>query len=343
MARATAGECGGRGLEEYRPGTAFPGVVGRTFDQSSAAWPEPLRAREGMANVLFIILDDTGFGQLGCYGSPIRTPNLDRLAADGLRYNNMHTTALCSPTRSCMLTGRNHHSNHHGRHHRGLHRLPGLRRLHPLRERLPLRDPPRQGYNTYASASGTHPGRPGSAAGPYDRWPRAGASTASTGSWAATPPVYPELVAATTGRARAEARGGLPPHRGPGRQGDRVRRRPKRSPPTSRSSCTSPPGRCMPRTTSPGVGRPLPGRLRRRLGRLPRAGVRPPEGAGHRPGDAELSRHDPDVTPWDDCSADERRLYARMMEVFAGFLSTPTTRSAGCWTSCASSASWTTR
>ena len=97
-------------LKEYKSGTAFNGVVGRTFDQSSPAWPEPLRAKEGAPNVLFIILDDTGYGQLGCYGSPIETPNLDSLAANGLLYNNMHTTALCSPTRSCILTGRNHHS-----------------------------------------------------------------------------------------------------------------------------------------------------------------------------------------------------------------------------------------
>ena len=97
--------------KEYKPGTAFSGVIGRTFDKSEPAWPEPVRAKEGAPNVLFIILDDTGFAQLGCYGSPIETPNLDALAERGLLYNNMHTTALCSPTRSCILTGRNHHSN----------------------------------------------------------------------------------------------------------------------------------------------------------------------------------------------------------------------------------------
>ena len=98
-------------MEEYKPGTTFPGVIGRTVDQSSPAWPEPLRAKEGAPNVLFIVLDDTGFGQFGCYGSPIATPNLDALAENGLRYNNMHTTALCSPSRTCIMTGRNHHSN----------------------------------------------------------------------------------------------------------------------------------------------------------------------------------------------------------------------------------------
>ena len=64
-------------IKEYKPGTTFPGTIGLTIDQSSPAWPEPLRAKEGTPNVLFIVLDDTGYGQLGCYGSPIETPNLD--------------------------------------------------------------------------------------------------------------------------------------------------------------------------------------------------------------------------------------------------------------------------
>jgi Sulfatase len=86
-------------------------VIGRTTDESSPAWPRPLRATAGAPNVLWVVLDDTGFGQLGCYGSPIATPNIDALAAGGLRYTNMHTTALCSPSRSCIITGRNHHAN----------------------------------------------------------------------------------------------------------------------------------------------------------------------------------------------------------------------------------------
>ena len=67
-------------MKEYKSGTIFPGVIGRTEDQSEPAWPEPLRAKDGAPNVLFIVLDDTGFGQVGCYGSPIHTPNLDSLA-----------------------------------------------------------------------------------------------------------------------------------------------------------------------------------------------------------------------------------------------------------------------
>ncbi len=89
-------------LTEYPSGTTFPGRIGRTIGESDPAWPTPNRSQPGAANVVFIVLDDTGYGQFGCYGSPINTPNLDRLATNGLLYTNMHTTALCSPSdRAC--------------------------------------------------------------------------------------------------------------------------------------------------------------------------------------------------------------------------------------------------
>ncbi|HEY1636693.1 MAG TPA: arylsulfatase [Acidimicrobiales bacterium] len=93
----------------------FRGVIGRDFSESTAWWPEPVRAPDRAPNVAFIVLDDVGFAQLGCFGSDIETPVLDGLAARGLRYTNFHTTALCSPTRACLLTGRNHHVNGMGR------------------------------------------------------------------------------------------------------------------------------------------------------------------------------------------------------------------------------------
>lgn len=90
----------------------FKGKVGRTVSESTPDWPPLARAAKGAPNVLYIVLDDVGYAALGCYGSPvIKTPHLDRLAKGGLRYNNFHTTALCSPTRSALMTGRNHHSN----------------------------------------------------------------------------------------------------------------------------------------------------------------------------------------------------------------------------------------
>ncbi len=95
----------------YPAGTAFTGTIGRTASESVPAWPVARQARAGAPNVLVVLLDDVGFAQIGCFGSDIRTPTFDRLAAKGLRYRDFHTTAICSPTRACLLTGRNHHSN----------------------------------------------------------------------------------------------------------------------------------------------------------------------------------------------------------------------------------------
>jgi len=87
----------------------FPGKIGRTVAESQPFWPDG-RAPKGAPNVVLIVLDDTGFAHLGCYGSTIETPNIDRLASEGLRYTGFHTTALCSSSRACLLTGRNHHA-----------------------------------------------------------------------------------------------------------------------------------------------------------------------------------------------------------------------------------------
>ncbi len=91
------------------------GEIGDTWRESTPWWPAVPTPPVGAPNVLVIVLDDVGYGQLGCYGSDIDTPNIDRLAAEGVRLANFHTTALCSPTRSCLLTGRNHHMNGMGR------------------------------------------------------------------------------------------------------------------------------------------------------------------------------------------------------------------------------------
>ncbi len=85
-------------------------VIGRSTSESTPWWPEPVLPATGTPNVVVVLLDDTGFAHLGCYGGLVDTPNYDRLAERGLRYTNFHTTALCSPTRACLLTGRNHHS-----------------------------------------------------------------------------------------------------------------------------------------------------------------------------------------------------------------------------------------
>ena len=150
----------------------FKGVIGRTIQESTPDWLDPPIPGEGSPNVVFILLDDTGFGHFGCYGSDIETPNFDRLAGNGIRYSNFHTTALCSPTRACLLTGRNHHSV-------GMRGLANWNNGFPnCRSRIAkntatvaeiLRT---VGYSTFATGKWhLTPMDETSGAGPFDQWP----------------------------------------------------------------------------------------------------------------------------------------------------------------------------
>ena len=88
---------------------AKPARIGATWRESTPEVPKPPRGRDGRPNIVVILLDDVGFSDLSCYGSEIPTPAFDRLASEGLAYSNFHVTAMCSPTRACLLTGRNAH------------------------------------------------------------------------------------------------------------------------------------------------------------------------------------------------------------------------------------------
>jgi arylsulfatase len=87
------------------PYAGHAGEVGRVFATSRSWWPEKRRPRDGAPNIVFMMCDDLGFADLGCYGSEIPTPNVDRLAEEGLRYVDYHSTPMCSPTRAALLTG----------------------------------------------------------------------------------------------------------------------------------------------------------------------------------------------------------------------------------------------
>jgi arylsulfatase A-like enzyme len=151
---------------------AFPGLIGTTY-RDSRPWLEPVvRPPEGAPNVVLVVLDDVGFAQLGCYGSNIDTPHMDALAAGGRRYNNFHTTAMCSSTRATLLTGRNHHAVGMGMIADWCTGYPGYqgqvtKRAATLAEMLrPL------GYGTFAIGKWhLTRARDMTAAGPFDQWP----------------------------------------------------------------------------------------------------------------------------------------------------------------------------
>jgi hypothetical protein len=93
-----------------QPEPPFQGKIERTLKGSVPDFPKGVEAPAGAPNVLLILTDDVGFGASSTFGGPIQTPNFQRVADNGLRYNKYHTTALCSPTRAALITGRNHHS-----------------------------------------------------------------------------------------------------------------------------------------------------------------------------------------------------------------------------------------
>jgi len=108
LAQGTTPEGGSAVLPIPQP--KFGGVIGRKASESTPDFPKSVTAPAGAPNVLLIMTDDTGFGAASTFGGPIPTPTFDRLAKTGLQYNQFHTTALCSPTRAALLTGRNHQS-----------------------------------------------------------------------------------------------------------------------------------------------------------------------------------------------------------------------------------------
>ena len=311
-------------LKTYPEGSAFTGHVARTAAQSQPAWPMPAKARKGAPNVLLMLLDDVGFAQLGCYGSTIRTPHLDRLAAGGLRYRDFHTTAICSPTRACLLTGRNHHSNGVGIIQEMATGFPGYNGMVPKENGFLSEILLAQGYATFAIgkwhltlaseyASGANKARWPLARG-FERY--YGFIGGKTNQWAPTlvhdnhyiePPARPQDgyhlnadLADTAMRYIADLRAvdpdkpffmyyclgaGHAPHHVEPQWSDKYRGQFDQGWEHWRDTVYA---------------------------RQREAGIIPP--------DTRLSERPPWVKAWDSLGDHERRLFARQMEVYAGFL-----------------------
>ena len=310
---------------EYEPGAAFPGVIGRTAEESAPAWPAPVRARDGAPNVVFIVLDDTGFGQLGCYGSPIETPSFDALAANGLRYSNMHTTALCSPSRSCIITGRNHHSNAMAAITELASGYPGYNGVIPFENGFLSEMLVEHGYSTFLVGKyHLTPSNQETGAGPFDRWPLGrgfqrfyGFLGGDTSQW------YPDLV-----YDNHPVEPPRTPEEGYHLSEDLVDKAMEFISDVKQVDPAKPfyLYLCFGATHAP---HHVPKEWADRYAGVfddgwdayrERVFARQKE-LGIVPADAELSRHDPDVPDWESLPPEARRLYSRFMEVFAGFLS----------------------
>jgi arylsulfatase len=302
--------------------SAFDGVIGRTYHDSTPSWPRPVTAPDGAPNVVYILLDDVGFAQLGCYGSTIETPNMDRLAAGGLQYTNFHTTAMCSPTRAALLTGRNHHAAGLGSVCEFANGYPSYegrltKRAATLAEMLRP-----HGYNTFTVGKWhLMPLRDATAAGPFDAWPLQrgfdrwyGYQAGYTDQW------YPELCEGnqpidTPKRPDYHLSDDLIDH-----AIEYVR--------DQQSAATGKPfflyvafGAChWPHQAPATYIEKYRGRFDAGWEVVRAEWLAKQKALGIVPADVELPRLNDDVPAWAELTPDEQRVAARQMEVYAGFL-----------------------
>lgn len=158
---------------QHEPLQPFTGKLGKTFPETQQAWPDyVVKAPKSAPNVVWILLDDVGYGAISTYGGLIQTPHLDTLANTGLRYTNFHTTAICTPTRAAFLTGRNSHSVHCGLFTNTGGGTPGYDGYIPFEKATVAEILRENGYNTYAVGKWhLTPNSHATAAGPFNRWP----------------------------------------------------------------------------------------------------------------------------------------------------------------------------
>ena len=150
----------------------FGGKIARSYADSEEWWPPEKLPPEGAPNVIIFLLDDTGFAQIGSFGGLIETPTIDALAAGGLRYNNFHTTALCSPSRATLMAGRNPHAIGLGSHALTAMGFPGYNAIIPSTAKSVANYLQEEGYVNYALGKWDHtPLYEVSQVGPFDRWP----------------------------------------------------------------------------------------------------------------------------------------------------------------------------
>jgi len=155
-----------------RPEQPFGGRIGITTQDSVKDFPKEVEAPKGAPNILVILTDDVGFGASSTFGGPIPTPTMERLAKSGLRYTQFHTTALCSPTRAALLSGRNHHSAATGVIMEAGTGFPGYNTLMPRSDGTFAEVLKQNGYNTaWYGKNHNVPDWHGSQAGPFDLWP----------------------------------------------------------------------------------------------------------------------------------------------------------------------------
>jgi len=299
----------------------YQGVVGRTLAESKEWWPEPVKAPAGAPNVVWILLDDVGFGATASFGGIIQTPTFDALAANGLRYTNFHTTAICAPTRSALLTGRNSASVHEsGFSHTIMSAgFPGWDgRVPPTAGTIAeiLRD---NGYNTFAVGKyGVTPDEEATDAGPFDHWPTGKGFDHFFGFLGSQTDQYkPDLV---EDQAHVHPDGRHLSAQITDRAIFYIDRQKKAAPDKPFFLYYAPGATHAPHQVDKYWSDQYKGKFDQGWDAYREEVFERQKKLGVIPANAILPDRNPNIKAWDQLSPDEKKLYARFMEIYAGYL-----------------------
>jgi arylsulfatase A-like enzyme len=317
-ASTRAGE-DGRSLPQ--PDRPFHGVAGRTLAGSKPDYPQPVKAPPGAPNVLLVLVDDAGFGNPSTFGGPCQTPTLSRLAGQGLRYNRFHVTALCSPTRAALMTGRNHHAVGFGSIAEFSGGWPGYNATWPKSAAGIAQILQGNGYTT-AVFGKWHltPDDQQGAAGPFDRWPNGLGFDYFWGFLGGASGQYDTIVAENNTIL------GVPDQKNyyfPTDMANRaiqwIHDQKAQSPDRPFFLYYSPGASHAPHHVPREWADRYKGKFDQGWDKLREETFARQKALGVIPSDAKLTPRDPAFPAWDSVPAELKKLYARQMEVFAGF------------------------
>ncbi len=309
------------GFAQNKTDANYKGVIGKTLADSKEYWPEPVKAPAGAPNIVWILLDDVGFGASSAFGGLIQTPTFDALANNGLRYTNFHTTAICAPTRAALLTGRNSGRVHvSGFSHTVLSAgFPGWDGRIPSDKGTIAEILRENGYNTFAVGKyGVTPDEDATDAGPFDRWPTGKGFDHFFGFLGSQTDQYnPDLV---EDQAHVKPDGRHLTDQITDKAISYIQKQQKAAPGKPFFLYYAPGAVHAPHQVEESWVAPYKGKFDEGWDVYREKVLANQKKLGVIPANAVLPERNPLITDWKKLTPDQKKLYARFMEVYAGYL-----------------------
>lgn len=300
------------------PPESLGGAITIDIKDSRPDFPQPIHAPAGAPNVLLVLLDDVGFGASSPFGGPVNTPTLDNLAKNGLRYNQFHTTALCSPTRAALLTGRNHHSVHAGTIMEAGTGYPGYDTIMQKDTATVAEVLKQNGYATaWFGKNHNVPDWQTSQANPFDLWPTGlgfekfyGFIGGDTNVFDETKPIEPYV--------------GNPDYNLDYAMADEaitwIQAQKALAPDKPFFAYYAPGATHAPHHPKKEWVQKYTGKFDQGWDKVREETLARQKGLGIVPTDTKLTPRSPGIPAWAGLTADQKKVYARMMEIYAGYL-----------------------